>query len=66
MAANEAHFWDCCRNVGHILCGVARAKRYVNVYLNLYHQQLEMDNQNVDFAYPWKNFRGRTYLCYLC
>ena len=66
IAANEAHFWDCCRNVGHFLCGVARVKGYVNVYLHLYRQQPEMDNQSVDFAYPWKNFCGRPCLCYLC
>jgi len=52
IAAKEAHFWDCCSNVGH----VARVKRYVNVYLHLYRQQPEMDNQNVDFAYPGKIF----------
>ena len=31
--------------VGHFLCGVARVKRYVNLYLDLYRQQPEMDNQ---------------------
>jgi len=56
IAANEAHFWDCCSNVRHFLCGVARVKRYVNVYLHLCRQQPEMDNQNVDFAYPGKIF----------
>ena len=30
--------------------------RCANVYLHLYRQKPEMDNQNVDFAYPWKNF----------
>jgi len=24
IAANEAHFGDCCRNMGHFLCGVER------------------------------------------
>jgi len=24
IAANKAHFWDYCINVGHFLCGVAR------------------------------------------
>ena len=52
IAANEAHFWDCCSNVGHFLCGVARVKRYVNVYLHLCRQQPEMDNQNVDVGDP--------------
>jgi len=35
IAANKVHFWDCCSNVGHFLCGVAKVKRYVNVYLHL-------------------------------
>ena len=47
IAVNEAHFWDCCNNVGHFLCGVARVKRYVNVYLHLCHQQREMENQKM-------------------
>ena len=42
IAANEAHFWDCCSDVGHFLCGVGRVKRYVNVYFHLYRQQPEM------------------------
>jgi len=63
IAANEAHFWDCCSNVGHFLCGVARVKRYVNVYLHLYRQQPEMDNQNADFAYPEKNFADACVIC---
>ena len=45
IAANEAHFWVCCSNVGHFLCGVAKVKRYVNVNLHLYRQQPEMDNR---------------------
>ena len=65
IAANEAHFWDCCRNVGHFLCGVARIKRYVNVYLHLYRQQPEMDNQNVDFAYLGKLFAD-AHACVTC
>ena len=65
IAANEAHFWDCCSNVGHLLCGVARVKRYVNVYLHLYGQQPEMDNQNVDFPYPGKIFAD-AHTCVIC
>ena len=57
IAANEAYFWDCCSNVGRFLCGVTRVKRYVNVYLHLCRQQPEMDNQNVDTAYPGKILR---------
>jgi len=64
-AAKEAHFWDCCSNVGHFLCGVARVKRYVNVYLHLYSQQPEMDNQNVDFAYLGKIFAD-AHACVVC
>jgi len=65
IAANESHFWDYCRNVGHFLCGLARVKRYVNFYLHLYRQQPEMNNQNVDFAYPWKNFAD-AHACVIC
>jgi len=65
IAANEAHFWDYCSNVGHFLCGVARVKRYVNIYLHLYRQQLEMDKQNVDFAYPRKIFTD-AHACVIC
>jgi len=25
-SANEAHFWDCCRNMGNLLCGVEMVK----------------------------------------
>ena len=42
--------------VGHFLCGVARVKRYVNLYLDLYRQQPEMDDQHVDVGYPEKIF----------
>ena len=65
IAANEAHFWDSCSNVGHFLCGVARVKRYVNVYLHLYCQRPEMDNQNVDFAYPGK-ISADAHACVIC
>jgi len=34
LAANEAHFWDCCRHTGYFLCGVERVKRYVNAHLH--------------------------------
>ena len=32
LAANEAHFWDCCRNMGNFLCGVEMVKPYVNAH----------------------------------
>jgi len=32
----------------------------------LHRQQPEMDKQNVDLAYPWKNFCVRACLCCLC
>jgi len=63
IAANKAHFWDCCSNVGHFLCGVARVKHYVNVYLHC--QQPEMDNENVDFACPGKIFED-AHACVIC
>jgi len=34
LAPNEAHFWDCCRNMGSFLCGVEMVKPYVNVHLH--------------------------------
>jgi len=43
----------------------SKGKRYVNVYLHLYRQQPEMDNQNVDFAYPGKIFAG-AHACVIC
>jgi len=36
IAANKSHFWDCCRNMGHFLCGVESVKHYVNVHLLLH------------------------------
>jgi len=65
IAANEAHFWDCCSNVGHFVCDVARVQRYVNIYLHLYRQQPEMDNRNVDFACPGKIFAD-SHVCVIC
>ena len=53
--------------MGHFLCGVARVKRYVNVYLHLHRKQPEMDNQNVDFAYPEKMFAdAHAYVISVC
>ena len=34
LAANEAHFWNCCRNTSHFLRGVERVKAYVNAHLH--------------------------------
>jgi len=52
-------------SVGHFLCGVAWVKRYVNVYLHLYRQQPEMDNQNVDITYPEK-IVADAHACVIC
>jgi len=41
LAANEAHFWQCCRNTGHFPCGVERVKRYVNAHLHCIVSSLE-------------------------
>ena len=30
LAANEAHFWGCWRNMGYFFCGVDRTKRYLD------------------------------------
>ena len=49
----------------HFLCGAEMVKLCERVFA-LYGQQPEMDKQNVDFAYPWKNFCGRPFLCCLC
>ena len=65
IAANEAHFWDCCTNVGHFLCGVAKVKRYVNVYLHLCCQQPEMDNRMSTLPYPGKIFAD-DHACVIC
>ena len=34
LAANEAHFWDCCCNMGHSLCGADMVKLFVNAHLH--------------------------------
>jgi len=34
LAANEAHFWNCCRNMGNFLCGLEMVKPYVNAHLH--------------------------------
>jgi len=33
LAANEAHFWNCCRNMGNFPCSVEMVKPYVNALL---------------------------------
>jgi len=67
IAANEAYFWDYCSNVGRFLCGVARAKRYVNVYLHLYVSSAAWNGQpKCRLCLPWKNIYGCPCLCYLC
>jgi len=66
LAANEAHFWDGCRNMGHFLCGVEWVKPYGNAHLHCIVSSLKWARQNVDFADHWKNFCGRLCLCCLC
>ena len=34
LAANEAHFCDCCRNMSHFLRSEERVKPYVNAHLH--------------------------------
>jgi len=34
IAANEAFFCDCYRNMGHFLCSLERIKHFVNVHLH--------------------------------
>jgi len=41
MAANEAHFCDCCHNMGHFLCGAERVKCFVNIHLHCIYSNLE-------------------------
>ena len=50
--------------MGHFFC-VAKVKRCVNVYLDLCRQQPEINNQNVDFAYPGKIFAD-AHACVIC
>jgi len=42
IAANEAHFCDCYRNMGRFLCGVKRVKRFVNVSSHCIFSNLKM------------------------
>jgi len=41
MAANKAHFCDCCHNMGHFLCGVERVKCFVNIHLHCIYSNLK-------------------------
>jgi len=34
IAANEAFFCECYRNMGHFVCGVESIKRFLNVHLH--------------------------------
>jgi len=55
MAANEAHYCDCCRNMGHFLCGVVmyrNGKAFRERTFALCCQQTDKDQQNVDAASP--------------
>jgi len=44
-AANEAHLLECCRNMGHFVCGAERVKRYVNVHLQCMVSNLKTTNK---------------------
>ena len=58
IVANEVHLWDCCRNMGHFLCGDRKGKALCErpFAFALYRQQPENEKQNVDFAHPAKIF----------
>ena len=47
----ESTVWNCCRNIGHFHFCIRQ--------FALHRQQPAKDEQNVDFALPWKNFCGR-------
>ena len=66
IAANEAHFWDCCSNVGHFLCGVVRVKALCERLFAFVSSAASNGQPKCRLCLPWKNFCGRPCLCYLC
>ena len=42
IAANEAHYCDCCRNTGHFLGGVERVTHFVNIHVHCIDNNLKM------------------------
>jgi len=64
VAANEAHFCNSCRNIGHFICVVERVKRFVNVHLHCIASNLKRISKMSTLP-PWKSFCGRPYTPHL-
>jgi len=63
IAANKAHSWDCCSNVGHFLCGVAKVKRFMWTSISVCVVSSLKWTTECRLCLPWKNFCGRPCLC---
>jgi len=66
IAANEAQFWEFCRNMGHFLSGAEKVKYYVNVHLHCIVSSLIWTRKMSTSTVAGKNFCGRPCLCCLC
>ena len=55
MAANEAHFCDCCHNMGHFLCGEERVKCCEHPFA-LHLWQPKKGKEKADVVTPGKNY----------
>ena len=47
----KRNFCDCCRNIGHFLCGIERIKRFVNVHVHCIVGNLKRSSKYVDVAF---------------
>ena len=54
--ANEAHFWECCRNMGHFLCGAEKVKHHLNVHLHCIVSSLTRTRKMSTLTIAGKNF----------
>jgi len=57
LAANKAHFWNCCRNMGHFRCGVEMWWNFIfTKMVNFYFFPLETKKTTFccwNFEHPW-------------
>jgi len=60
MAANEAHFCDCCHCMGHFLCGVERVKCFVNIHLHCIYSNLKRVRKRLTMS-SWKKLFRRPF-----
>jgi len=58
-------FWDCCRNIGHFICGVEGVKRYVNFHLHCTISNLKWTNKMSTFPARGK-ISADAHACVVC